>query len=217
MKKEQMQPIAGFTFKFFSLLMLMGSFGLVHFEYLTHKIMPLDEPEIMNVRIETKQIEPLEDVQQDIASEMVDNLAMQQPTSTDIALKSSANYKMEQYRIHLSVVANLCTKFLKHENYEEELVFLHKNADDYPDDIAKILSELQEYENKYLAQQSELYTKLNLEGGIATRIVNKIIDIEKKNPEYEMLAAEHKKISAQLERLMAYFYSKGFFKKYYLG
>ena len=187
---------------------------LVHYD-VPHKITPPEEPKVMKVHIETSQNAQVEDVlQRDIQSEIAEDNTISATTSEDFVRKASAHEKLEQYRIDLAVIGRLCMKFLKHENYEEELVFMHKNIDDYPDDIAKLVNELQDYESKYLVSHDEAYTKLNLEGGFATRMVNKIVDIEKKNPQYEVREEEYRKLGSQLDGLMAYFYSKEFLRKY---
>ena len=211
MKKEPRNSNRGIVFKFITVCMLIAAVGLVHFEYIKHKALAAKGPEVMNVHIETHT--NATSVEEDTAIALSENNLIASAASEDVNAKASQE-KFQQYRMHLSVVGNLCMKFLNHENYSEELALLNKNASDYPEDIAKLLNELKDYESKYLVDQSEAYKKLNLEGGFATNMVSKIIDIEKKNPQYEEHAQEYKKLAAELKKLMTYFYSKEFLNHY---
>ena len=208
MKKEVNKAKYSLFFKCATILMLAASVWLVHFEYLAHHIAESQEPKVLKVHIEPAQAPVEED---DFALANTEN----NDITTSLSDKLNEHAKLDQYRVYLEVVGYLCVKFLKHENYEAELVFLHKNIDHYPAEIVKLLGELEEYEVRYLSEQNAAYTKLHLNGGFAENMVTKILDIEKKNPEYEVRVEEYNKLSGKLGELMAYFYSKEFLKQHH--
>ena len=92
--------------------------------------------------------------------------------------------------------------------------YLLQAKDNYPNDVAKLLKALKDYRDEYLTSKDEEYTKLDLEGSFTNRMINKIVNIEKKNPQYEIREVEYTSLKSQLDDMIMYFYSKEFLKKY---
>ena len=205
---------SGSTFgKLFAIFMLIAALALLHFEYETHQYVAGKDAHVMQVNIETGENASVEDEYVAEERQAKDN-EISNVVSEDFKIKASSYDLLEQYRVNLLSVAHLSKKFLQHEDYEKEVTFLLKKSDDYPESIVTFLKELRDYRDEHLASKDEEYTKLAIEGGFVTRMVNKIVDVEKKNPQYEIREVEYVKLKSQLDEFVAYFYSKEFLKKY---
>jgi len=195
--------------KIIAMFMLIAAGILVHFEYFKKSSLP--EAHVMEVSIESA--DPVEEESRSENKVLEDN-HLATVVSEDSKLHSSAQSKLEHYRIHLFNVASLSRKFLQHEDYNKEIVFLLKNTDDYSNDIINLLHELQNYRDQNMTSKDMEYQKIDLDDGFTKKMLSKIVDIEKKNPQYEINEVMYTKLKDQLDDLTFYFYSKEFLKKY---
>jgi len=220
MKKESKKDTRTVFLKFVAMLMLIVSAILVHLEYIMDATKPATpEPHVMKVHIETGDNANVEEemrgeVEVKTTDPTIQDNEISAIISGDFKIQASAQEKLEQYRMYLSNVVRLSKKFLQHEDYDREVEFLLQTKDNYPNDVVKLLKDLKDYRDEYLTSKDEEYTKLDLDGSFANRMINKIVNIEKKNPQYEIREAEYIKLKSQLDGITVYFYSKEFLKKY---
>lgn len=223
--KLRKKSSASITFKIFTSILLIAACCIIYDNYFGAKFIafqeeeePTSTPKVMEVRIENvrdtyesdDEEKARKDKQKDSEYLSID---AEKPQDKHSAVKMEYEIKLAQYRMHLSAVAHLCSKFLKHENYERELSFLSQDIELYPEEIVSIISELREYENdSHVHNSEEPYRKLTLPNGFMGSILGKIMDLEKRNPEYITREAKYNKISSQLDKLMLYFYSSEFQK-----
>lgn len=219
MKKESNKATGSVLLKFIAMLMLIVSAILVHFEYIINRTKAAPEAHVMKVHIETGdktkvEEDAKEDVEEKAADLAIENNEISAIISEDFKIQSSVQDKIEQYRIYLLHVMHLSSKFLQHEDYDSEVEFLLQAKDNYPNDVAKLLKSMKDYRDEYLTLKDEEYNKLDLEGSFTNRIINKIVNIEKKNPQYQIREVEYTNLKSKLYDMMMYFYSKEFLKKY---
>lgn len=199
-------------FKIVAMCMLIAAGILVHFEYFSGSSMP--EAQVMQVSIESADPVEEENKLENKTDDMIENNHIATLISDDFKVHSSVQNKLEHYRIHLFNVTSLSKKFLQHEDYNKEIVFLLKNTNNYSDDIINLLQELKDYRDQNLTSKDTEYKKINLDDSFTKKMIGKIVDIEKKNPQYELNEAAYAKIKERLNDLTFYFYSKEFLKKY---
>ena len=219
MKKESKTATGSSLPKFIAMLMLIVSAILVHFEYIINRTKAAPEAHVMKVHIETGDKTKVEedtkdDVEEKASDLVIENNEISAIISEDFKIQASVQDKLEQYRLSLSNVAHLSEKFLQHKDYGLEVEYLLQAKDNYPNDVAKLLKALKDYRDEYLTSKDEEYTKLDLEGSFTNRMINKIVNIEKKNPQYEIREVEYTSLKSQLDDMIMYFYSKEFLKKY---
>jgi len=218
MKKESKKTTGNLLLKSGAIMLLIGVAILVNFENIKTKELAAPEAHIMKVRIETGDKEQIKEAA-DAAAEKAHNIEIEDNEisamiSEDFKIQVPVQDKIEQYRMYLLHVTNLASKFLQHEDYDSEVKFLLQAKDNYPDNVAKLLKDLKDYRNEYLTLKDEEYNKLDLEGSFTNRIINKIVNIEKKNPQYEIREVEYANLKSKLDDMTVYFYSKEFLKKY---
>ena len=217
-KEEKKHKKTNGLFKIFTMAMLVGALWLVHAEYMAgkmhHRVESSKPAHVIDVNIETgenavvDEEKPYEKGAKSLDEEIAEFV------SEDFAAKPSGEEKLEHYRLHLANVARLVEKFSQNVDYDHELEFLLSRGSEYTPEIGNILHNAKEYRDTYLTSADEEYTKLSLEGGFATRMVDKIVDIKKKNPEHALRAEKYDMLKKQMDDLMEYFYSKEFLKKY---
>jgi len=220
MKKESKKNAQPIWLKVVATLMLAIATILVHVEYITDTTKPSwSESHVMKVRIETGDNANIAgEVQREGEEKALDHTKQDNEIaamiSEDFKNHVAGQEKLEQYRAYLSNVVYLSKKFLQHEDYEEEVEFLLRTKNDYPHEVLKVLQNLKHYRDEYLTSKDEEYNKFNLGESFINRMINKIVNIEKKNPQYEVHEVEYMMLKSQLDSITAYFYSKEFLQKY---
>lgn len=221
MKKETQNPTkkSGIFFKLFTIIIMIMALVLIYIEHIMHKFVSKAKPEekayVMNVHIENGENVPATEhnAQLDVLEkELNDRISVE--VSEDFSIKASLAEKMDHYRIELMQVTRLIEKLSRGEDYSKELEFLSQNNNIYPTEISSVFTSLADYKNKYLTSADTEYKKLSIEGNFVTKIFNKIVHIEQKNPNYEARMEEYNKLKNTTHILEDYFYSKEFLKKY---
>lgn len=222
-KEEKIRKKSSALFKLLTISIMATALWLVHAKYVANKmhyvIAPSKEAQVMKVLIETGENAVVngEEKPQEGSQNALDE-EISTFVSNDLKQKPSIKENMDHYRVHLAHVARLMEAFAQNEDYEHDLEFLLSRSSEYDVEICNILKEAKGYRDEYLVDKGvdkdAEYTKLPLEGGFVTGMVDKILDIKKKNPEHTIRTKRYDVLKKQMDHLVEYFYSQEFLKKY---
>jgi len=117
-----------------------------------------------------------------------------------------------RYRLYLSSIAKMASKFYANIDYENSISYLTSSELEYPVKVKNALQEMKKYREKYLTHGGEQYKQITLEGNIIKRLINKIVNIRQENPLYHSMEEAKKNLYSELNIIEEYFYSEEFLK-----
>jgi hypothetical protein len=201
-EKKPNKKINSLLWKFFAVFIVV--LALFNIDY--KKLSSSKEKEVDSTRPhQQKQEEVVKDDDFDLEDYLLD----------EIDKEILETIKLEQIKYYRKYIVNLSLvlrKFSDYENYGKEVDFLLANNKSYPREVSELLLVLKSFNEQYLSSKIEQYNDMDLGGGYFQKLVGKIFDIKKVNPQYKVMIEEAEKLKPQLKTLENYFYSVEFLK-----
>lgn len=208
MQKETKKHGASFLLKLFTSGLIVFAVGSIYLENLVSYIKNFSTADHLEQRKSEESSKLVDEI--DDISELADILIDEDNSNvTDIF------GKIDKYREYLWNFEQLAYKFSNHILFSNELSYLEKYSAFYTPEIKNHLALFKRYNEKFSDKVVAEYNEVTGDYGLLGKVVDRMVDIKKKNPNYSEMLEMNKKLEVPLRELSRYFYSTEFLKRYF--